>query len=129
MRFHQSCNFIKKETLALVFSCKFCEISKNTFFKERLWTTASGDHQNKKINLCMLNSFKGFHLSIYFFNRKITSYTLSGNAPDKYDKIIVFFFSQWSHCSMLSLVICGGFNCRRLSYSKIFWFFLVLRGK
>ena len=27
----QVCNFIKKETLALVFSCEFFEISKNTF--------------------------------------------------------------------------------------------------
>ena len=26
----QACNFIKKETLALVLSCEFCEISKNT---------------------------------------------------------------------------------------------------
>ena len=26
------CNFIKKEALAQVFSCEFCEISKNTFF-------------------------------------------------------------------------------------------------
>ena len=32
---------IKKDTLAQVLSCKFCEISKNTFFKEHLWTTAS----------------------------------------------------------------------------------------
>ena len=32
--------FFNKETLALVFSCKFCEISKNTFFTEHLWTTA-----------------------------------------------------------------------------------------
>ena len=30
-------NFIKKETLAQVFSCKFSEISKNTFFTEHLW--------------------------------------------------------------------------------------------
>ena len=36
-----ACNFIKKETLALVFSCKFCEISKNTFFTEHLRATAS----------------------------------------------------------------------------------------
>ena len=28
----QACNFIKKETLVQVFSCEFCEISKNTFF-------------------------------------------------------------------------------------------------
>ena len=24
-----------------MFSCEFCKISKNTFFKEHLWTTAS----------------------------------------------------------------------------------------
>ena len=28
----QACNFIKKETLAQVFSFELCEISKNTFF-------------------------------------------------------------------------------------------------
>ena len=28
----EACNFIKKEALAQVFSCEFCEISKNTFF-------------------------------------------------------------------------------------------------
>ena len=32
-----ACNFIEKETLAQVFSCEFCEISKNTFFIEQLW--------------------------------------------------------------------------------------------
>ena len=29
--------FIEKETLAQVFSCEFCEISKNAFFIEHLW--------------------------------------------------------------------------------------------
>ena len=28
----KACNFIKKETLAQVLSCEFCEISKKTFF-------------------------------------------------------------------------------------------------
>ena len=37
----QACNFIKKETLAQVFSCEFCEISNNTFFTEHLCVTAS----------------------------------------------------------------------------------------
>ena len=32
----EACNFIKKEILAQVFSCEFCEISKNIFFKEHL---------------------------------------------------------------------------------------------
>ena len=35
-------NFVKKETLAQVFSCKFCKFSKNTFFIENLRVTASG---------------------------------------------------------------------------------------
>ena len=34
------CNFLKKESLAQVFSCEFCEISKNTFYTEHLQTTA-----------------------------------------------------------------------------------------
>ena len=33
----EACNFIKKVTLAQVFSCELCEISKNTFFTEHLW--------------------------------------------------------------------------------------------
>ena len=37
----QACNFIKKEALAQTFSCEFSEISKNTFFTEHLWATAS----------------------------------------------------------------------------------------
>ena len=36
-----ACNFIKIETLAQVFSCEFCKISKNTFFTEHVWATAS----------------------------------------------------------------------------------------
>ena len=37
----EACNLIKKEALAQVFSCEFCEISKNTFIAENLRTTAS----------------------------------------------------------------------------------------
>ena len=37
------CNFIKKETLAQVFSCEFCEIVKNTCFEEHLRKAASGE--------------------------------------------------------------------------------------
>ena len=29
-----------QETLVQVFSCEFCEISKNTFFTEHFWATA-----------------------------------------------------------------------------------------
>ena len=38
---NNACNFIKKATLAQVFSYEFCEISKNTSFIDHLWETAS----------------------------------------------------------------------------------------
>ena len=37
----EACNFIEIETLAQMFSCEFCEISKNTYFTEHLQATAS----------------------------------------------------------------------------------------
>ena len=37
----QVCNLIKKETVAQVFSCEFCEISKNTFFYKTPLVAAS----------------------------------------------------------------------------------------
>ena len=48
---HQWCSVRRKtplETLTQVFSCKFCEISKNTFFTEHLWTTASQSRPDNK---------------------------------------------------------------------------------
>ena len=41
----QACNFIKKETLEQVFSCKFCKIFKSTFLAEHLQMTASNDNR------------------------------------------------------------------------------------
>ena len=38
----ETCNCIKKQTLVQVFSCEFCEISKNIFFKEHLRAIVSG---------------------------------------------------------------------------------------
>ena len=54
------CNFIKKETLAQVFSSGFCEISKSTFSTEHLQMTASViDRINKqKITIITNESLK-----------------------------------------------------------------------
>ena len=41
------CNFIKKETLAQVFPCEFCEISKSTFF----YRTPGGCFSSDCLNL------------------------------------------------------------------------------
>ena len=38
-----ACNFIKKESLAKVFSYGFCEFIKDTLFSEHLQATAFGD--------------------------------------------------------------------------------------
>ena len=40
----EACNFIEKETLAQMFSCEFCKISKNTFFHRKSLVAASDDH-------------------------------------------------------------------------------------
>ena len=50
----QACNFIKKEILAQVFSCQFCEIFKDTLFTEHLRTTTSA-----------FNPFLAIALSLY----------------------------------------------------------------
>ena len=38
----KGCNFIKKETLAQMFSFEFCKISRNNFFIEHIRATAFG---------------------------------------------------------------------------------------
>ena len=40
---------LKKEILAQVFSCEFCEISKNTLFTEHLWASTSVLRKNLSI--------------------------------------------------------------------------------
>ena len=37
------------KTLVQVFSCEFCKISRNTFFKEQLWATVSVKSAEKKV--------------------------------------------------------------------------------
>ena len=39
-----------KETLAQVFSCEFCEISKNKFFTEHFWETQSTSTSKSNIS-------------------------------------------------------------------------------
>ena len=56
-----ACNFIKKETLAQVFSCEFCDISKNTFFYRTPPLAASDGLKSEHVlgdNMCMLRSLK-----------------------------------------------------------------------
>ena len=63
LEFSQACNFIKIETLTQVFSCEFCEISKNTFFTEHIWVTASESKAIMKVYSKAMASHKGRDLT------------------------------------------------------------------
>ena len=76
---YQACNFIKKETLAQVFSCEFCEISRSTFFTVHLRATASlwiyVEFISVKFwNLRTAASDYSFVLVIYLFSRSLYNY-------------------------------------------------------
>ena len=62
----EACNFMKKETLAQVFSCEFCKIFKNSFFTENLRVTAS----NFSISMLLLEPEL---LKYLFFDKTIFS--------------------------------------------------------
>ena len=63
----EACNFIKKEALAQVFSCKFYEISKNTFLTEHLWTTAS--LESYSVCLIAITFYSYNHDNVSFIER------------------------------------------------------------
>ena len=53
-----TCNFIKIETLAQVFSCEFSKIFKNNFFTEYFWATASITHTQDEYILIVFFYFQ-----------------------------------------------------------------------
>ena len=77
----------KKENLPVVFSCEFCEISKNTFFTEHLRTAASGYVPDRK----RLLSYS-FNLDFPSTHFKETRSRISRNLIDINIILIVFFY-------------------------------------
>ena len=59
-----ACNLIKKKVLAQMFSCEFCEVSKNTFFTKHLRTTAS------ILNTIVLSPLGSNHVTFFHFVQK-----------------------------------------------------------
>ena len=80
----QACNFIKKETLAQLLYCKFCEISKNTLSYRTPLVAASN------ISLCV---FQGPYLLSFIRIRRIIFYR-----NIQYDKIWLDLFSGSGKC-------------------------------
>ena len=68
---------LKKETLAQVFSCKFCEISKSTFFTERLWWLLLIEKHLR----CMIFQ-QSFCLKIFSFMKKLVASTVYMTSPE-----------------------------------------------
>ena len=81
-------NFINKETLAQVFSCKLCEIFKNTFFTEHLCTTASTRSQmNGKKNLFSSKLVTSEEILKTIYSLKSNKVSLSYTTPVKIVKM------------------------------------------
>ena len=70
----EACNFIKRETLAQMFSCEFCKISKNTIFQRTPPMGASKYYHNSGSQswlhietsqlICRANQLTGFYIMI-----------------------------------------------------------------
>ena len=117
-----ACNFPKKETLTLVFSCKFCKISKKIFFTEHLRPTASERfirrHNYKILHVYFIlpkllqylwkenyNIKASFAISYeWCFRKKLRSFTRHKNTPHS------MFFCKMFLCSS----ICNVFGCGRI---------------
>ena len=63
----EACNFIKKETLALVFPCEFCEIYKNIFYYRTRLVAASAVLINFAILEVFSNKVEGLFLKEYLW--------------------------------------------------------------
>ena len=60
------CDFIKNKTLAQVFFCEFCEVSKNTFFTEHLWLLLYWNLTDYMLFERLKNTFKNSAVCVLF---------------------------------------------------------------
>ena len=84
--------YIKKEILVQVFSCEFCQISKNTFCTDYLWTTASRSYAKNSafLKICFITvKTWGFCLSRIFSLFRIFPPGLRAFENLKYWKIFI----------------------------------------
>ena len=104
------CNFIKKETVAQVFSCKFCEISNNSFFTEHLRATASIRYSLVIISFFLkLSSLAKFFFVGLNIAWKLLSSFWSGHSVYYSSKLLTcnrLFYKKWvgvlSQCIFIS---------------------------
>ena len=73
----QACNFIKRHILAEVISCESCEISKNTFFTEHHWRTASDIQLYTKLQIGYNNRDQLVFSKLLFIKISLSRFTFS----------------------------------------------------
>ena len=80
-------NFIKKETLGYVFTCEFCQISKNTFSYRTLTVATSED----QINLVTILKFASL-------NPHFENFTKNKRRVMKYSTSFSVYSCLWKSC-------------------------------
>ena len=94
----QACNFIKKENLARVFSCEFCEIFKNTLFHRTPLVAASG---TSTTIWCKLVAFTVYTITF------LLNYKEPSNMQDSHEAFSKAFPNVFSGALSLSLILTG----------------------
>ena len=104
------CNFIKKETLAQVFSCEFCKISKYTYFHRTPLVAASeliryvskitetDFPQIKDYWMCIKDWWRCFKLDFYCVtkSKRVFWNVLGFDLTDLMTIYLVYFLKFWS---------------------------------
>ena len=104
------CNFIKKETLAQVFSCEFCKISKYTYFHRTPLVAASeliryvskitetDFPQIKDYWMCIKDWWRCFKLDFYCVtkSKRVFWNILGFDLTDLMTIYLVYFLKFWS---------------------------------
>ena len=105
---------LKKETLALVFSCEICEISRNTFSKRTAPLAASVNfiHTHEQLRLFNRSYAKLKNVYFLFTNLKIYFFTI---APEENWLSLGF----WLDLGLEATFLEG--NCPRTFFSLLFY--------
>ena len=85
-----------KKTLAQMFSCELCQISKNIFFTEHPWTTASVVKKNIKADLLSCPVFLDFLILCHKFSPTLSAYSSYSPANFNILSILISFISSKS---------------------------------
>ena len=85
-----------KKTLAQMFSCELCQISKNTFFTEHPWTTASVVKKSIKTDLLSCPVFLDFLILCHKFSPTLSAYSSYSPANFNILSILISFISSKS---------------------------------